>query len=329
MTEEQARRVEDLAREANSLRKRGRYDEAVAKLKEAAGIYSAPWLLYNLGRTYEEAGKLELARAHFELCFGRNASERVRKRAKKALARIENASAFGALEIADWSPTQVLLVDGEAYPVPLDGRLDLLAGTHRVRVERPGHLPHEQDVVIKKGETTVVGVDLLREPQAGPAPAPLPASTSAPPASTPAPAPRVSQTAAKPRDGGGSYWKWVTLAGGLVSVGGGTVAWVAGSGDWRDLNAAMDEARSSSAGGAPVVSGYTQREAGDLVDSGRAKRTGGAVAVGVGTALLVTSAVLFATAEGGSSAAASSPPPLLPRLTLSPSSTGLAVGGSF
>ena len=84
VTPEQAAKVENLAMEANKLRKQGRHDEAIEKLKEAVGIYSAPWLLYNLGRTYEEAGDLNLAKAHFELCLGPNVDAAVKKRASTA-----------------------------------------------------------------------------------------------------------------------------------------------------------------------------------------------------------------------------------------------------
>ncbi|MBM4321594.1 MAG: tetratricopeptide repeat protein, partial [Deltaproteobacteria bacterium] len=67
------RRVEELALQAKLLRDEGRLAEAIERLKEAIRLQPTPWLLYNLGRTYEDTGELALARSHYELCLGQGA----------------------------------------------------------------------------------------------------------------------------------------------------------------------------------------------------------------------------------------------------------------
>jgi formylglycine-generating enzyme required for sulfatase activity len=80
-----------LAARARQQRQSGDSLGAIATLKEALSIQTAPWLIYSLGRVYEDVGRIDLAQGHYELCLGGDADPETRARAMEGLARLKSA----------------------------------------------------------------------------------------------------------------------------------------------------------------------------------------------------------------------------------------------
>jgi hypothetical protein len=313
VTPEQAARVESLATEANKLRKQGRYDEAIAKLKEAAGIYSAPWLLYNLGRTYEEAGDLSLARAHYELCVGPNVDAAVKKRATDGLARIRKAMRPGFLVVRVEPKGATLIVDGGVVARAPGEAMELSPGTHRIRLEAAGRAPHEQDLRIEPGSTKTVEVRLRARNVAAPPPVAAPAATAP-----------VQQEEAE-SSGGVSPVAWVLLAAGAGLAGGGAWMYTDGSSKWDEVNNSQAVAL-----GNEQVRNMTETRAQQLIDAGKTRHTIGLALIGAGIASVAGSVTMFVLGSGGGEEAAArgfAPPALL--VSPHPYGGSLTVTGGF
>lgn len=302
LTAEDTRRVEALAAEAKAHRDAGRLDQAIAKLKEAIHIYPAAWLLYNLGRTYEDAGDDAMAKAHYELCLTKEPEAAVKTRAEEGLVRVATRLAPGRLRV-DVSPVGTLVtVDGAPRGRTPIEPFELAPGAHRVRLERDGFLPLEQDVTVPAGGEAVVQQALVALP--------------APPREI------VIIEDEEPAAPAGPYspWQWVTLGTGAALLGGGVALFVLGEAD-------LQEVRDADGFGTGRPVDMTARQARDLEDSGNAKRVSGIALMGVGGAALATSVVLFvlAATDAGDGAVSA------PQATAAPVPGGavFGLGGSF
>ena len=80
-------RVARLVEEADAARAEGRYEAAVAKLREALSLHRDPGLVYNLARTYEDARQPAQAADHYELCLRSGPDDEVRRLAEEGLRR--------------------------------------------------------------------------------------------------------------------------------------------------------------------------------------------------------------------------------------------------
>ena len=113
--------VESLTLRAAGLRKQGELEQAIELLKHAIRIRPVPWLFFNLARCYEDQGRLELARSHYELCLGPSAERSVRVRALERLQMLEARAGPAMSGRAKRSPD-------EAVPGPASGRSEEQAG---------------------------------------------------------------------------------------------------------------------------------------------------------------------------------------------------------
>lgn len=83
-------RIQVLAETARRQRQAGDYVGAIESLEAALAIASAPWLIYSLGRVYEDAKRYDLARAHYIDAKANAPDAETRQRAIDGLARIAN-----------------------------------------------------------------------------------------------------------------------------------------------------------------------------------------------------------------------------------------------
>ena len=131
------------------------------------------------------------------------------------------------------------------------------------------------------------------------------------------PAPPANDTVAAADGGSPRLWPWVTLGAGVVATGVGATFYALGVKDHNQVTSA------SGYGDPSVVYPMTRDQAQSYVDSGTTKKLIGGIGLGVGGALIVTSAVLFVTGKSASSAPAEAA-----KLTLAPSAQGLYAGYS-
>ena len=277
------------------------------------GIYSAPWLLYNLGRTYEEAGDLSLARAHYELCLGPNVDSAVKKRAADGLTRIRKAVRPGFLVLQIEPVGATVLVDGVVSAQMAGDTIELSPGTHRIRVEAAGREPHEQDVRIEPGATQRLAVRLSARGVAVPAAAP---------AAPVRPAPVEKDEAES--EGGVSPVAWVLLAAGAGLAGGGAWMYTDGTSKWDEVSNSQYVAMQNE-----QIRNMTEARAKQLIDAGKTRHTIGLVLIGAGVASVAGSIAMFVFG-GGDAEEASARGDDAPAFVLSPHPYGgLTVTGGF
>ena len=225
-------------------------------------------------------------------------------------ARAEDGSASGQLRVEVVPDGAAVIIDGQLKGVSPFAPFDLPAGRHMVRVQRAGFVSQMRDVEIRGGDDMVtMRFVLAREGE---------------------PAGDDGGTVVIEAGGSGrpkaSPWSWITLGTGVALLAGGTTLYVLGAADFQSVR----DADGYGTGG-PV--GMTLRRADDLVDSGETKQTVGAVLLGVGSAAVATSSVLFILdgtvwAEPSSSADARRPG-IHPVLRGGPAGAVFGVEGAF
>lgn len=155
---------------------------------------------------------------------------------------------------------------------------------------------------------------LVAAAESGPQPAPNSTEASAPAAEqNSAPAPESPPATVEVSGDGPGLLPWFLLGAGVVAAGAGTTIYMLGQAD-------HDQVREAPNYGQPGrVVGMTEAEARNWVETGDQKKLFGLIGVGVGGALMVTSAALFAF--GGSSQEHVSEP----QLALLPTTDGAGV----
>jgi len=268
---EQRAAVEQLVDNAREQRRVGDFEGAIGSLKKALGIYSSPEILYSLARVYEDAGKLDISRTYFELCFGPAVDPELQQRARDGLARLDKVGQHGRLVLEVAPADAHVFIDGERWRLDASNGTNLTAGTHRLRVIHPQFAFHEQDVAIIGGQTLNVIVNLSERPKEVVR-------------TVEVQAPKVVKTS---EGVGFGAWPGVMLGTGLAAGGAGLYFFLSGTADW-------DGAREAN----PQTEAELQAAI-DVRNRGTQKRTIGFVAMGVGGALLMTSVILFALETDG------------------------------
>ena len=180
-----------------------------------------------------------------------------------------DGSPIGQLRIEVVPSGAAVIVDGQMRGLAPLTALDLPVGRHILRVDKEGFRSQMRSIDIREGETTGFRFVMVRED--------APEGTTG----------EVIDLSAG-RSGGrrSSPWSWIALGSGIAMVAGGTTLYVLGSSDWQKVH----DADGYGTGG--VVGMSTSRARG-LVDDGETKRLAGAVLLGVGSAAVATSVVLF------------------------------------
>jgi len=265
LTPDEVRKVETLTSEAATLRKQGQLAQALSKLVEAIHIYPAPPLIYNLARTYEDAGLITLAKQHYQRCLAKGVKEATRVRAEVRLSLIHDNVPHGTLGLEIVPAGATVTINGVPVgnaPLP---PFELREGEHLVRVEKQGYRPYEERIDMPAVKVVVRKV-VLEDPNA------------------PRPPGSGMQVVGEPA--GASPWQWVSLGVGVAMLAGGTALYLLGEADYQEIESAENYDTG------PVVQ-MTPKRAQELMDSAEAKQTAGWALFGVGGAAVAASTVLF------------------------------------
>jgi hypothetical protein len=238
----------------------GRYEEAIARLREADAIFDAPHHDVYVARALKQLGRWLEAREAYRAALGapsdRPGFAEARQLAREELDRLQ--AALPAVEIA-LAGGQVgrVLVDGAPAAIGPGGAVEVDPGPHRVRVETTDGRSDERSV--RLGEGVLLRVTF--EPRAA--------------AATP--------TGAAPVDHGGSSWILPAAAFGVGGAGlvVGTITGIA------SLSAVGDLEEACPGTTCPADEADTIDSAGTLANVSNVGFAVGAAGVGVGVVLLL------------------------------------------
>jgi hypothetical protein len=192
-----------LLREGVRLHDRGDYPSALEAYVRAQRLYASYKLHYNIGLTLEAMGRLEEAAARFEL-FLKHASATDAERTESARGKLQAlVSRLGVVTVRCPVRDAAVAVDGRVVGrTPLEHRIYLRPGRHRVTVDAPERPRFVRAVDPAAGVTLEVSVPAL--------PAPPPVASTVDGAQAP---PRPRSTPIYRR-----WWFWTIV--GAVVVGG-------------------------------------------------------------------------------------------------------------
>lgn len=292
--------VESLAAEAVRLYDEGQHEDALALYREAHDLWPLPELSYMEARCLAALEEPAEAVVVLERALGESPDKGLRRRIQ-ALLREVRPQLVGVLRVTLVPSKAELLVDGTRRTPDARGTLELPAGPHRVTVRAPGYIDETLEVEVPRAGTLPLDVTLAR---AEAPPSPTPTVTALPPA-------------------GERHWYesvagWSVLGSGLGVGGVAATLLVLVADDRDELKGLQDEF--------PSVTSTSQKAAFAKRDRANDMELAGFVLVGVGSAAVLTSVILFLTHEGGG-------PPPEPGVTLAPSAlpggAGLSAMGRF
>lgn len=281
------------SKQAQELRKQGQLAEACEQLQEVERLDPKLPTLMDLADCTEQLGKLVEAQALWAAARDRarqNEKPQSRARAEERLAAVEKRVAHLTLQLDAAAAGAEVLADGARVdPASLGSPQPENPGDHVIVVKWAGHEDAKHELKLAEGESRSLSV------AAGPA-IPPPAPPPPPrPVAPPPPPPVVSTSSGS----GQRTFGLILGATGLVSAGVGAPLWFIGYRDSDGLSIKADQ----------------QLLAGQILVIG-------------GGALLVTGAVLFATAPS-SKASTDARLPLAPTVAIGPHGTLLGAAGRF
>jgi hypothetical protein len=222
--------------DGGELLKRGDYQEALARFKEAYDLVQSPKIQYNFGLAYRGLGRHTDAIEAFDkfLNDATDASPDLRANAERF--RSELAQQTGTVLIDCDLEGAEISVDGRSYgATPSKGPIRLDPGLHQVVVEKAGVPPFTRKVLLVPGQRLSVAVEMARSSPAAPNPNPAPPKASSPtvePGPPPTPAPPAPEST---RD-----WKWKVgwgaTAGAVAFLGFGIVERLRANSKFSDFN---------------------------------------------------------------------------------------------
>lgn len=143
----------------------GDYEQAIEWLERAYQLDPDPVILYNLGRSYEGAARLDKAQELLEIVEQNPATpDELRQRTRTDLKRIANLLAGtlqqGQLTVTTSPDRARLVIDGRVEgTTPFAGALPV--GKHTILLQKDGYESIEQEITIEKGQTTGLELSLL------------------------------------------------------------------------------------------------------------------------------------------------------------------------
>lgn len=279
-------------KQAQELRKQGQLAEACGHLQEVERLDPKLPALMDLADCTEQLGKLVEARTLWAAARDRarqTEKPQSRARAEERLAAVEARVSHLTLELHDAAEGTQVLRDGAAVDVgTLGSELAIDPGDHVIVVKLADHEDAKYELKLAEGERKTLAI--------APGPAIVVAAPPPPPRPV-APPPKPVEVSSS-----GSGQRSIGLvvgATGLVAAGVGGALWFTGYPDSGGLGAPADQ----------------QVLAGEILVIG-------------GGALLVTGAVLFATAPS-SKASTRARLPLAPTVAIGPHGTLLGAAGRF
>jgi len=166
-----------LAKEGIAAYDTGDFATAYDRFTRARATYAGdPVLLYFLGKSAEKLGQVEAAIQHYEHYLQAGPDPANVPQVEGALQKLR-AARPGAIE-THCRPAAGVAV-GSFPPGPCPGRLEgVPPGSYSAIVEAPGHQRWTGQVVVEPG--AVARLDVVLQPEAKVAPAPVPAAAAAP-----------------------------------------------------------------------------------------------------------------------------------------------------
>jgi hypothetical protein len=249
--------------------KAGDFAGALAEFKAANEIKSTPQAERYLGMCEDALGHFALAVEWYDK-FLAHAPEKLKEQADEIKKRSGEIKALpGKVHIESAPPGASVTVDDkpQSAPTPLD--VELVSGSHKIKVTAQGRLPAEKAIDVSFASSQTVSVSLDAEP-APPPPPPAPVAVAPPPSPQTAPPPPPP---AEPRSKVPAY-----ITGGLAVV-------AAGVGTAFGIIALNDK------------SSYDKNPTSSTADSGDTHALIADMAFGVAITFGVTSAVLFLTKD--------------------------------
>lgn len=245
------------------------YRAALERFLRAHDLSGDVRMFYPIGRCHEELGELVEAIAAFEQFVVGDVAADERGRAEATLRRLRERVATGRVVVQVAPFGAAVLVDGRSVGTAPIAPLALAPGRHEIAARAPGHVAAVRTIDVVGGREATVVLELAAETVAPP-------GTDEPPPSPPV----------EPRASGYSPWSWVTLGGGLALAAGGTVAYVLGELDHRNV--------ADTAGyGTGAILDMTYKRAHTLEEDGDRKKIAGYALWGVGGAAVVAGTVLL------------------------------------
>lgn len=295
-TEDRAAARQELT-QAQDLKKQGQLADALSHFEESQRLDPKLPTLMELADCAEQLGKLVEARDYWAAARDlakHDEKPQSRARAEQRLAAVEQRVPQLTLQLAADAPSgaQVLRDDVVLEPATLGAALALNPGDHVIKVKLTGHDDATYPVKLAEGDHQTLPIT------AGP----LTAAAAPPP---PPPPKVVAQPVKQEVEVSSSSWSGqrtlgiVAGATGVVGIGLGSAFWFVGYRDGNSLGPTADQ-----------------------------QLLAGQILVISGGALLVTGAILFATAPSGE-ASQSAGLPITPTLTVARGGTLLGAAGRF
>jgi hypothetical protein len=156
--------------EGQKLKDAGQLDKACAKFKESLGYNpNAVGTMLNVALCEQQAGHIGTALRLFNEARDRGKEQNLGEHVKLAEQHISEIAAdvpFLAVAIRERSDDTKLVVNDEVVTIKPDGSASVPVdpGVVTVIVERPGRVPFEQKLDVKKGDHLVVQVERLKNP---------------------------------------------------------------------------------------------------------------------------------------------------------------------
>lgn len=311
-----SRRALQLARAAEMDRSAGRAMDAMAKYKEAVDLFPNPRLLHNLAVLYEELGQVAQAVETFQKCLELRPDQETWQAARDGIKRLR---AVGRLILQIRPEGALVEIDGHARGRAPMGPSVLSVGSHRLTVGLPGYETFRSQLEIHPVSDSYVELALQPSGVERATPAPFDAAGSIEKES--------SRTGNRAGAGSLANWGWATLGLGLASLGAGGTLMGLGIADYDVVREApeTDGIRGRDANGNIVL---TVVRAAQFRESGERKQTAGYALLGIGSAALLTSAVLFIVEYAGPSRGAR-PAMAVPQITPAMDGALCTMGGRF
>ena len=249
-------KAQTLLKEGAKLYEKGSVAEAYEKFSQAYEAYKSPKLLFNIGQTSRDLGRLAEAMdafTHF-LAEDTNAPEEITAEANKSVAELQ--SKLGRLRIECANSGAEISLDGKLVGhTPIADLIWSMPGSHQVTASHANMLPSIENIEVKPGwmHTVVMTLQPLAKvaPTASaipPAPAPVvePEATVEPEISH-----SPTQKPAAAADDGwwlGKKWAWVASGATIVFAGTATILGVS-------MQSKFDSLNKSCGSGAPAAGG--------------------------------------------------------------------------
>lgn len=264
-----AARAEALIEEGVALRLAGRESDALERFRQANSVAPSPRAVGQMGLAAKSLRLFVEAEDHLKRALASDGDPWVEQnRGALSLALSIVAKQLATLEVRCATPGASLQVNGE--PLPLGKPLRVLAGSVRVELSAPGHVPWRRDHVLTGGGR----VELDAEPVAEPRSEPL----AAPPV-----APRPPPPAVDERADARTPLFWLSAGVGVVGFAAGSYFGLRAMSLAKDHDAVCPDARCPTARGV------------ELDQDARRAATWSSVGFGVGAAGLIGAGALYLT----------------------------------